>query len=126
MRLWESSSGYAINVSIPFLLQHTRMISCQDISQSNVKLVTYFFLQSKVEEINSQLNQEYTLRRSMLLKRLDVTVQSFGWSDRAKVCTSLYMNFLVTMNLVKFESKSYSNLYISRLKNMKCLQFFIH
>lgn len=40
---------------------------------------------SKVEEINSQLNQEYTLRRSMLLKRLDVTVQSFGWSDRAKV-----------------------------------------
>lgn len=78
------------------------MISCQDISQSNVKLVTYFFLQSKVEEINSQLNQEYTLRRSMLLKRLDVTVQSFGWSDRAKVCTFLYMNFLVTMNLVKF------------------------
>ncbi|CAH3145636.1 unnamed protein product [Pocillopora meandrina] len=39
---------------------------------------------SKVEEINSQLNQEYMLRRSMLLKRLDVTVQSFGWSDRAK------------------------------------------
>jgi len=43
------------------------------------------FFQSKVEEINSQLNQEYTLRRSMLLKRLDVTIQSFGWSDRAKV-----------------------------------------
>ena len=42
-------------------------------------------LQEKVEEINSQLNQEYTLRRSMLLKRLDVTIQSFGWSDRAKV-----------------------------------------
>jgi len=40
---------------------------------------------SKVEEINSQLNQEYTLRRSMLLKRLDVTIQSFGWSDRAKI-----------------------------------------
>ncbi|KAK2567670.1 Protein FAM98A [Acropora cervicornis] len=38
----------------------------------------------KVEEINSQLNQEYTLRRSMLLKRLDVSIQSFGWSDRAK------------------------------------------
>ena len=44
-----------------------------------------FCFQSKVEEINSQLNQEYTLRRSMLLKRLDVTVRSFGWSDRAKV-----------------------------------------
>ncbi|XP_068729565.1 protein FAM98A-like [Montipora capricornis] len=40
---------------------------------------------SKLDEINTQLNQEYTLRRSMLLKRLDVTIQSFGWSDRAKV-----------------------------------------
>lgn len=28
---------------------------------------------------------EYDVRRKMLLKRLDVTVQSFGWSDRAKV-----------------------------------------
>ena len=54
-------------------------------------LFTFFFLQSNVEEINSKLNQEYTLRRSMLLKRLDVTVQSFGWSDRAKVCTSLHI-----------------------------------
>lgn len=28
---------------------------------------------------------EYDVRRKMLLKRLDVTVQSFGWSERAKV-----------------------------------------
>uniref|UniRef100_A0A8D0HSZ9 Family with sequence similarity 98 member B n=1 Tax=Sphenodon punctatus TaxID=8508 RepID=A0A8D0HSZ9_SPHPU len=28
---------------------------------------------------------EYECRRRMLIKRLDVTVQSFGWSDRAKV-----------------------------------------
>ena len=48
--------------------------------------MTFSSLQRKAEEINSQLNQEYTLRRSVLMKRLDVTVQSFGWSDRAKVC----------------------------------------
>ncbi|XP_032232514.2 protein FAM98A [Nematostella vectensis] len=39
---------------------------------------------SKVEKINAQLNREYSLRRQMLLKRCDVTIQSFGWSDRAK------------------------------------------
>ncbi|XP_020909413.1 protein FAM98B [Exaiptasia diaphana] len=39
---------------------------------------------NKVEQINNQLNSEYSLRRQMLLKRLDVTIQSFGWSDQAK------------------------------------------
>lgn len=35
--------------------------------------------------MNQALINEYEVRRKMLLKRLDVTVQSFGWSDRAKV-----------------------------------------
>lgn len=35
--------------------------------------------------MNQALVNEYEVRRKMLLKRLDVTVQSFGWSDRAKV-----------------------------------------
>lgn len=35
--------------------------------------------------INATLSSEYECRRRMLIKRLDVTVQSFGWSDRAKV-----------------------------------------
>ncbi|KAK0144891.1 Protein FAM98A [Merluccius polli] len=38
----------------------------------------------KVEALNQALVNEYEVRRKMLLKRLDVTVQSFGWSDRAK------------------------------------------
>ncbi|XP_077468920.1 protein FAM98A [Stigmatopora argus] len=38
----------------------------------------------KFEAINQALVNEYEVRRKMLLKRLDVTVQSFGWSERAK------------------------------------------
>ncbi|KAG1936417.1 protein FAM98B isoform X2 [Pimephales promelas] len=38
-----------------------------------------------LEEINGALAAEYECRRRMLIKRLDVTVQSFSWSDRAKV-----------------------------------------
>ncbi|NXP70894.1 FA98B protein, partial [Ramphastos sulfuratus] len=38
-----------------------------------------------LEKINDALRSEYECRRRMLVKRLDVTVQSFGWSDRAKV-----------------------------------------
>ncbi|CAL8368536.1 unnamed protein product, partial [Gadus morhua 'NCC'] len=38
----------------------------------------------KVEALNQALVNEYEVRRKMLLKRLDVTVQSFGWSERAK------------------------------------------
>ncbi|XP_003214542.2 protein FAM98B [Anolis carolinensis] len=41
----------------------------------------------KLEEINDTLRSEYECRRRMLMKRLDVTVQSFEWSDRAKVRT---------------------------------------
>ncbi|XP_041668918.1 protein FAM98B [Cheilinus undulatus] len=39
----------------------------------------------KLQNINTALCSEYECRRRMLIKRLDVTVQSFGWSDRAKV-----------------------------------------
>ncbi|XP_071834331.1 protein FAM98A-like [Apostichopus japonicus] len=39
---------------------------------------------AKLAKINERMRNEYTLRRKMLLKRLDVTVQSFRWSDRAK------------------------------------------
>ncbi|XP_075783156.1 protein FAM98B isoform X1 [Pelodiscus sinensis] len=39
----------------------------------------------RLEKINAVLCSEYECRRRMLMKRLDVTVQSFGWSDRAKV-----------------------------------------
>lgn len=48
----------------------------------------FFCFQEKIEAINQTLVNEYEVRRKMLLKRLDVTVQSFGWSDRAKVHSS--------------------------------------
>ncbi|XP_024286044.1 protein FAM98B isoform X1 [Oncorhynchus tshawytscha] len=38
----------------------------------------------RLEQINTVLSSEYECRRRMLIKRLDVTVQSFGWSERAK------------------------------------------
>ncbi|XP_038597198.1 protein FAM98B [Tachyglossus aculeatus] len=41
----------------------------------------------RLEAINKALTSEYECRRRMLMKRLDVTVQSFGWSERAKVKT---------------------------------------
>ncbi|XP_067310854.1 protein FAM98B [Pseudorasbora parva] len=40
---------------------------------------------SELEKINGVLSAQYECRRRMLIKRLDVTVQSFSWSDRAKV-----------------------------------------
>uniref|UniRef100_A0A8C9RMI9 Protein FAM98B-like n=1 Tax=Scleropages formosus TaxID=113540 RepID=A0A8C9RMI9_SCLFO len=46
---------------------------------------------AKLEQINSTLCAEYEYRRRMLIKRLDVTVQSFGWSERAKVDGILFM-----------------------------------
>ncbi|XP_014249690.1 protein FAM98A-like [Cimex lectularius] len=37
-----------------------------------------------LEKIQQELQQEYAIRRQMLLKRLDVTIQSFQWSERMK------------------------------------------
>ncbi|RYG49295.1 DUF2465 domain-containing protein [archaeon] len=42
-------------------------------------------LQEMLTEINNILRDDYTVRREMLIKRLDVTVQSFLWSPRAEV-----------------------------------------
>lgn len=38
----------------------------------------------KIEKLQNELDLEYDLRREMLLTRLDVTIQSFQWSDAAK------------------------------------------
>ncbi|XP_015596643.1 protein FAM98A [Cephus cinctus] len=38
----------------------------------------------KLDKLQQDLNEEYRIRREMLLKRLDVTVQSFLWSDRIR------------------------------------------
>ena len=41
----------------------------------------------QLERINDALSCEHECRQGMWMKRLDITVQSFGWSDRAKVKT---------------------------------------
>ena len=41
--------------------------------------------QSNLAAVNKKFAADYTLRRKMLLKRLDVTTQSFLWSPRGKV-----------------------------------------
>lgn len=38
----------------------------------------------KLQEIHEDLDKEYNLRRQVLLTRLEVTVQSFQWSDKMK------------------------------------------
>uniref|UniRef100_A0A8C7MJD7 Family with sequence similarity 98 member B n=1 Tax=Oncorhynchus kisutch TaxID=8019 RepID=A0A8C7MJD7_ONCKI len=50
---------------------------------------------ARLEQINTVLSSEYECRRRMLMKRLDVTVQSFGWSERAKAggVTSLSVSY---------------------------------
>jgi hypothetical protein len=37
-----------------------------------------------LQKVQQELDTEYNLRRKMLLTRLDVTVQSFSWSDKIK------------------------------------------
>ena len=39
----------------------------------------------QLHKINQILYEDYKTRRELLLKRLDVTVQSFKWADRLKV-----------------------------------------
>ncbi|KAB7501402.1 Protein FAM98A [Armadillidium nasatum] len=38
-----------------------------------------------LDQMQWELQSEYRMRRQMLIKRLDVTIQSFQWSDRAKM-----------------------------------------
>ncbi|XP_064093639.1 protein FAM98A-like [Macrobrachium nipponense] len=37
-----------------------------------------------LDQMQQELHKEYTMRREMMIKRLDVTIQSFQWSDKAK------------------------------------------
>lgn len=48
----------------------------------------------QIMKINDILVREYTTRREMILKRLDVTIQSFLWSEAAKVGFFFYVWFV--------------------------------
>lgn len=53
----------------------------------------------QIMKINDSLVREYTTRREMILKRLDVTIQSFMWSETAKVWC-LYFCFVMISDIV--------------------------
>ncbi|KAK7074807.1 Protein fam98a [Halocaridina rubra] len=38
-----------------------------------------------LNQMQEEMHKEYAMRRQMMIKRLDVTVQSFQWSDKAKM-----------------------------------------
>jgi protein FAM98B len=40
---------------------------------------------NQIQKINKVLYTDYKTRRELLLKQLDVTIQSFKWADRLKV-----------------------------------------
>jgi hypothetical protein len=42
----------------------------------------------QIHKLNKMLYEDYKIRRELLLKRLDVTIQSFKWADRLKVIIS--------------------------------------
>lgn len=97
-------------VHLVILLKHFRMVAEVN---NNTELHFSFFviLQEKIEAINQALINDYDVRRKMLLKRLDVTVQSFGWSDRAKVpsnlfslCSNHLVHFLIILFTLIFEA----------------------
>lgn len=44
---------------------------------------------SALEEIDSALKQEYTVRRRMLIERAKVTLQSFMWADKLQMSQEL-------------------------------------
>ncbi len=65
--------------------------SCPE-DQLGTSLVTQGLSQDQwviMDQINTSLTQEYAVRREMLLTRADVTVQSLGWSEKAKVWVGL-------------------------------------
>ncbi|GAB1603645.1 protein FAM98A-like [Argonauta hians] len=55
--------------------------------------------------INNSLSAEYNTRREMLFKRLDVTVQSFMWSDKARM-NEKQIRALYESHMRKLSSKS--------------------
>lgn len=58
----------------------------------------------KLGQFYNELYDEYRNRREMLLKRLDVTIQSFEWSDRLKnKSNEIHSSFTTKRNTMKVE-----------------------
>ena len=71
------------------LLQTRELVASAPEGQISPGLVTSPLSQEQwatLDQVNEALTKEYSVRRQMLLTRCDVTVQSFRWCGRAKVC----------------------------------------
>uniref|UniRef100_A0ABD2W562 Protein FAM98A n=1 Tax=Trichogramma kaykai TaxID=54128 RepID=A0ABD2W562_9HYME len=59
---------------------------------------------NKLNQIYHQLYKEYSIRREMLLKRLDMTISSFTWSERTKpLQEQIYMCFHPKRDAMRIE-----------------------
>ena len=76
-QLWEKVSGKVVSLysSAPAELVGSPLMSSQGLTGEQW---------AALEEIREVLSADYSLRRQMLLTRLDATIQSFTWSERMK------------------------------------------
>jgi len=77
LQLWEkvTSKVQEVTTKAPSSLLGSPLLSKKVLTGDQWKLI---------DQIAEGLNDDYCLRRRMLLTRLDATVQSFTWSDRMK------------------------------------------
>lgn len=79
---------------------------------------------AQLDQINAELTKEYAVRREMLLTRCDVTVQSFRWSDKIKVC--VYILYIPIVDVVDYYSSWFRPILVHQtesLRSHKCYLF---
>jgi len=67
------------------MLQISDLISSQSVALPLLKSTLSPSQWEIIEYISHALRQDYETRRQMVLQRLDVTIESFTWSDRLTV-----------------------------------------
>ncbi|KAG2457442.1 SPRE1 protein, partial [Polypterus senegalus] len=76
----------------------------------------------KLAEVNKLLGKEYECRRRMLIKRLDVTVQSFSWSERAQASPIATKTRVYLFDIMLLGSRAYKNGLAMVLENSNILK----
>ena len=61
-------------------------------------------------QIAQKLEAEYALRRTMLITRLNATLQSFAWSDRAKIMPK---HIAEAISMDRFNQSKFSNITLA-------------
>ncbi|XP_018336058.1 protein FAM98B isoform X2 [Agrilus planipennis] len=80
------------NITVQTLIQKLTQSIQNTISKANPDLIGNSLFNGmlseaqwdKLNDVHKELQEDYTIRRETLLKRLDCTVQSFQWSDKTK------------------------------------------